>query len=428
MASKKSTAAQLAEKLVAVLEAQRGFGKDSYPLTLQRLVQLTDAQAPAELIDKAVANKAFKERVIVAHMQNRAAPVALVEDGERLAASRMLLEFALALVCTPDKPAATLAALKATVQKNLRKPFEDAVQRQINENSLPPTVECLTAAKGKVLHPRHLPMPKDPTAELAEKLLAVLGAQRQLGNGSYPLALKRLIELTSPDVKPKLVADALRHLTLHGKLVLVQVNKQQALIALAQDRQQLVASDLMLECLLRAKRKSTTCAFPVEALLPKKSELFRSFGDAVLHRMEVGSLPPCIGWILIGKKRYVFLMEDVQRGHLKANNAPLPDSRQPADNAGRSREAPTTFARDFDEIFNQIDRQKGGHNFISLVELRRRLPLERHAFDAELRKLRMAGRYTLSAAEGRHGLHPEEQEAGIIEDGALLLFVSRRTA
>ena len=29
-------------------------------------------------------------------------------------------------------------------------------------------------------------------------------------------------------------------------------------------------------------------------------------------------------------------------------------------------------------------------------------------------------------AEGRHGLSPEEREAGITEDGALLLYVSRR--
>jgi hypothetical protein len=40
--------------------------------------------------------------------------------------------------------------------------------------------------------------------------------------------------------------------------------------------------------------------------------------------------------------------------------------------------------------------------------------------------LRRAGRYTLSTAEGRHGLSPEEREAGIHEDGATLLYVSRK--
>ena len=47
-------------------------------------------------------------------------------------------------------------------------------------------------------------------------------------------------------------------------------------------------------------------------------------------------------------------------------------------------------------------------------------------FNAELRKLRVAGRYTLSAAEGRHGISPEEHAAGIVEDGSLLLYVSRK--
>jgi hypothetical protein len=40
--------------------------------------------------------------------------------------------------------------------------------------------------------------------------------------------------------------------------------------------------------------------------------------------------------------------------------------------------------------------------------------------------LRHQGRYSLSAAEGRHGILPEEHDAGIIEDGSLLLFVSRK--
>jgi hypothetical protein len=43
-----------------------------------------------------------------------------------------------------------------------------------------------------------------------------------------------------------------------------------------------------------------------------------------------------------------------------------------------------------------------------------------------LQRLRRAGRYSLSAAEGRHGISAEERDAAIPEDGSLLLFVSRR--
>jgi hypothetical protein len=91
------------------------------------------------------------------------------------------------------------------------------------------------------------------------------------------------------------------------------------------------------------------------------------------------------------------------------------------------REPPVDFARAFDEAFDRINRHKGGHNLVGLQELRRLLPSARAEFDDGLRRLRLAGRYTLSAAEGRHGISPEEREASILEDGSLLLYVSRRS-
>jgi hypothetical protein len=78
-------------------------------------------------------------------------------------------------------------------------------------------------------------------------------------------------------------------------------------------------------------------------------------------------------------------------------------------------------------VFERLNREKGSHNFVSLVDLRRALPMDCAAFDAALQELRRAGRYTLSGAEGRHGLTPDERAAGISEQGTLLLYVSRRT-
>jgi hypothetical protein len=79
-----------------------------------------------------------------------------------------------------------------------------------------------------------------------------------------------------------------------------------------------------------------------------------------------------------------------------------------------------------EEAFGRIDRAKGSHNLVSLVELRREVPVDRLIFDGALEQLRRAGRFSLTGAEGRHGISPEEREAAIPEDGALLLFVSRR--
>src|SRR5258707_373111 len=72
------------------------------------------------------------------------------------------------------------------------------------------------------------------------------------------------------------------------------------------------------------------------------------------------------------------------------------------------------------------DPQAGRHNFVSLLDLRAALPFGRELFDAELHKLRLGGKYSLSAAEGRLGLSPEEHAAGILEEGTLMLYVSAK--
>jgi hypothetical protein len=131
---------------------------------------------------------------------------------------------------------------------------------------------------------------------------------------------------------------------------------------------------------------------------------------AIQRRAESRSLPPTVGCLLQKKKPLLFLLSDV---------GALPAAAVPA--------APhADFARAFDEAFQRLDRQRGAHNFVSLVDLRRAVPVPHATFDAGLRQLRQAGRYSLSAAEGRHGLHPDQREAGIMEDGTLLLYVSRK--
>jgi hypothetical protein len=89
--------------------------------------------------------------------------------------------------------------------------------------------------------------------------------------------------------------------------------------------------------------------------------------------------------------------------------------------------APDDFAAAFDRAFARLDRENGDRNFLSFVALRQALSgVQRVAFDAGLDELRRAGKYTLSSAEGRHGITDTERAAGIREDGQLLLYVSRR--
>ena len=206
---------------------------------------------------------------------------------------------------------------------------------------------------------------------------------------------------------------ALAHPTLNGRLALLNA-KTLTPLALVED------SGKVLELLLRAQHRPTESAVPIGSLLPKMSERCRPFIDAINCQIETNSLPPTIGWMWIGNKKQVFFLEDVHRA---TASVPTPPPVQPP----VPHETPVDFPHAFETAFNQIDRQKGAHNFVSLVDLRQVLPLPRDVFDAELRKLRIDGRYTLSGAEGRHGITNEDRAAGIVEHGSLLLYVSRKT-
>jgi hypothetical protein len=85
------------------------------------------------------------------------------------------------------------------------------------------------------------------------------------------------------------------------------------------------------------------------------------------------------------------------------------------------------LAEEFVHVFNILDAAANSHNFVSLVAVRRALPPVRSEFDAGLNELRRLGKFTLSAAEGRHGVSADEQKAGIMQDGMLLPYVSRHT-
>jgi hypothetical protein len=421
---KKKPEVALAEKLLQTLEAQRSLGGDAYPLPLQRLVELTDPQAPPKVLTKATATAPFAERALVAQKKAAAAPVALREDLDRLAASPLLLEFVLEAVCTPQKPTWPVAKLQAKVDPSLRQPFADAIARQMQDNTLPASVATVTVKNVPHLYLRRLPPPppkKKPEVALAEKLVATLEAQRTHGAGSYPLTLARLIELTDATAAPKLIKQALGKDLFQNQAVLALKGHAESPVALAADAGQLAASPLLLELLLKSARTEENHAQPAADLKKKLSPALQPpFEDAVRR----GELPSSVGRILHKGKALLFLTADLHA----PPPPPAPAAEPPTTNGQPAvMPPPLDFAHAFDEAFDRLDRGNGAHNFVSLVKLRAEMPVNQATFDTELRRLRSAGRYTLSAAEGRHGLRPEEQEAGITEDGTLLLYVSRKT-
>src|SRR5262249_36924438 len=134
----KDPAVGLAEKLVQVLEAQRGLGSPPHPLTLRRIGQLADPAASPEQLVKATGKKLFRDRALLAQKKSLDTPVALVEDLNQLAESTLLLEFVLDTVCSTSKPTVPPTGLKTKVDVKLRQSFFEAVQRRMGTNALPP--------------------------------------------------------------------------------------------------------------------------------------------------------------------------------------------------------------------------------------------------------------------------------------------------
>jgi hypothetical protein len=408
MAKKRDDATELAEKLVAVLDRQRSLDGEAYPLAIQRLVELTDPRAPWALVERAITRRAFTDRACLAQKKNPTSPVALCEDLDRLAAASQVLELALEATCTPARPAQPLNRVVAKVDARLREPFEQVVTRQIREGTLPSAVGCQLVRNKPQLFLQRMPLPRDPVLVLAEKLVRTLEGQRELGGEAYPPSLRKLVELTDPAAVPVLLKKALGKEPFKSRAMLALKTHPETPVSLAEDSDRLAASPQLVAVLLEVLRKETDHAFLIAKLKTKLPPVLRAaFVEAVNQQAEAGRLARGVGWLWTGKKRQLFLLQDIQGGQTPA---PLPD-----------------FATLFERAFDRLDRAGGSHNFVSLVPLRHAVGLPRPAFDQGLQQLRRAGRYTLSAAEGRHGLTAEEQEAGVNEDGMLLLYVSRRS-
>ncbi|XYH97199.1 hypothetical protein ACMHYB_57145 [Sorangium sp. So ce1128] len=336
--------------------------------------------------------------------------------------------------------------------------------------------------------PKTAPRKKDPPPSPVPRLLGVLESQRQLGGASYPPTLERLAELTGE--KPAETSKALSHKDAKGRVLLSRAaggKKKPApgttLVLLAEDLEAAAQSDRLLEVQLQSARKADAPAVDL-AQLPKGllPALGRAFKAALDQRIAERRLPRTIG-VLTGKKPLFFFVADAvlpaagapalpaatatatagaprpsapdgarDTASNGARNAasngardtapngprtaasngaakPPPDPSRDATPAPAAPAAPAVpFADRFDAAFAALDRDAGGHNYVTLRALRAALPdVPRAVFDAELTALRRQRRYSLDPSDGRHHqMADAEREAGIMEAGNLLVYVARR--
>ena len=191
---KPAAAAVLAAKMIQTLERLRDRGGDAYPPTLSHLATQSDSQAPPQLAAKALKKKPFADRFLAA-CKHPDSPVALAEDAERLAGGPRLIEFALSLLCTPEKRLHPPSKLVTKVDKALKPAFAAALQRRIAEKTLPETVGVVEARGKPQLYLRTLP---PPAVELSQALVRALETLRSRGNNAYPPSLEELVRRPAP--------------------------------------------------------------------------------------------------------------------------------------------------------------------------------------------------------------------------------------
>jgi hypothetical protein len=436
--AKTDPAAALAARIVAALEEQRTRGPGAYPLTLAQLPALVGAETTPEQVAKALGKKPFAARFAVADKKSADSPLVLSEDAAALADGPLLLRFALNGLCTAVKPLQPFNKIEGRIDRGLRPLFAAALKRRLEANAWPSGVGVLSVKKKPHLYLDAYPPP--PELVLPARLLTALQVRKDRGGNAYPPTLRQLTEDLAP-VAPQTIGKVLAERAVKVQVVTAPPGPE-ALIALAADVAVLADSPALLTAALKAARNADNQALPPAALKKVVGKTVRTAFERSLHgRLDGGTLPDGVGCVRVKKTPHLFLWEDIaaapqvragvsQTGRAEGVSPPR-ESLVPGDSLG-GLTPPARLDVDvvplFDDAFARLDRARGGHNLVSLVELRRALPLERSLFDQHLHRLRREGKFSLGAAEGRHGLTDEERQAGIVEDGTLLLFVSRRHA
>ncbi len=429
-----SPPAELAGRLVEALKKRKAQGT-GYPATLDELKQEVEPQggdggdgpphrppSQAPLFKQALSQDLFVRQVLRPVPTRTNAPVTLVEDRDLLAGSDVLLEYLLAGTTTARKPLATVSHLNLHLFRDLQQPFEEAVTRRIAEGRLPASVGLLRRDEQPELY---LVSQAPAPWVLGQKMLLALrnlaNSPREGEPNRYPPTLEQLAGGASPQLVRKALADK----AVKESLVVAIPDAPASPVIRVEDRETLAGSPVLLHRLLQVARTPESQALALADLSRKLDRTLRYTFETTLERqLESNQLPSGVGCVKIRKVPYLFLLEDLanpkQRTEAQPTKSATPLTEQvPA--------MPTEeFDRRFSEAFDRLNRQRGNLGLVSLAELRRELGVERGLFDRELQRLRRARQYTLQAAEGRHPLTEEERQAGLLEDGSLLLFVSRR--
>lgn len=405
------------------LSAARDFSADHYFLPLGELVEQTLPNASAEKMLLLAERPEMRRRVVSPCFSDASAPVALREDIAAFARSQVLDSYFGARFGQREKRIAIADLAQSIDDSDLKAAVVARIQQQQKAGAAPTYL---------------LVEPVDRIESLARDMLTVLASQRSLGGSDYPVSLRQLADLTRPGCTDKQVLDAAARKGIFSDQALLAVKKDiNSPAVLLQDAVLLGESEQLLRFLLRTSRTRRNHLFSVPELAKRVTTTRRravatAFRTSTVRRIEEDQLPADIGCLWVNGAIRLFFLADVfptsagLRLHAVTGEEDYEEmilSRS----EDEVRQLQGEFEQAFNNAFEVIDRRTGGHNFVSLVDLRAMLDaFSRTRFDSELRRLRSEQKYTLSSTQSRHGIRGAEREAAIQEEGLMLLHVTRR--
>lgn len=413
------SAADVAQQLIAQLHRLRDPEHQLYGVDTANLIASANL-GNDPLAGKALTHSQFKNNVVFAAAKGSEGLVALVEDAVEFAHSPQLLRWALAQAQgqAPHKPAELVK--RAGLNGKLKDRFIESIQEAVLARRLPDDLARQIDVKQSV-------------AEVAENLIQTLEQMREQGSSEYPVHLDRLFERVGLSPNDKLAQDVRSNATFKKRFLIFGGEQR---TALAEDLDAPPYATRLLAAALAAARtqgrNTRTAAFSakeIAAALDEQSKHHRKrIETRITEAAQAAQLPPGLHWISVKGAPLFFHGADMQPP--EAQSVPIPAVTKPAQpppttsTSTRLEEFPARFA----QAFEQIDQRMGRRNFVKVYELRRELPqYNREQFDQGLWKLREQGRYAMNSSDGNVvALSPEERDAGIMEAGSLLVYVSRK--
>lgn len=428
-------AARLAQDIHQAFERRRTEGI-RYPCSLRDVARDVATEVSDSELLAASTKLPLKKYWIPAIEGDIDSPAVLndKEDIQRLVGDERVLRLLLERLCSPQLPVASAKELATAgvLAKKLSTAFKSHWEGRLKAGNVP-SFAAVATIPGKTaksttykLHDLRFPL---PWLSLSKSLVQAL--QQPSTSGGVVAHWSELVSRVPGAAQESIAALARQCEPYKSQVIPVFAKEPLGSLVLLENVERAVKDPRVFDRIYQATRKLNDTAVDVAALQTSKgfSPKLAAVHPKFIERMVAeGTVPSGYGMIRVGKKVFLFRLEDVRgaAGTPSAASSKQPSSERQTVHSPTTA-APSGFASAFTQAFERLDAQDGGYNFVKLLQLRNALPqYSRSAFDAGLEQLRKERQFSLEASEGLLvTLSEQERAAGIIEAGRQLIYCKR---